>query len=596
MDTHASGDAMMDTTTFDTARFVALEEALGAERIAHAVTVDKLAQVTRERDQLRASHERLRLELEMLKRRIFVATAERVDTSQLQMEFAEKLRQLDQLAGTLAETDDAKAADTSDTPATSQPSAPEPKSKPAPTGRRNLKMLPLEEERIEIPDPLYEELVAKGLAKRIDFEESCKLAYKRGGLRRLVIARVKYQVTDAQGQTTVDTAPVPPEAFPRSLAAPSLLAHVVMAKYGMGLPLFRLEDQFTRDGCPIDRGTMCRWVEDAGATCGASVVHAMRQEALSASFCIATDATGVLVQPIRTHDKVRQPCRRGHYFVLVADQDHVLFEYTAKETSDAVRAMFEGYRGYIQADAKSVYDILYRPPKDAPDDQAPCIEVACWAHLRRKFFEAAFAKSALAREGLARIARIFELDASWRNKPPAEIKKLRDAHLRPHLEAFFAWAAVEYDKVRDVRGMLRTALGYAVRNKDALMRFLDDPRLPLDNNRSERALRGTIATGRKAWLFVGSDDHGQSAASHFSLIASCRLHRLDPEAYLRDLYRVLPHWPKDRYLELAPDWMNRWPSDLKRLARRPSRKLQPRDRSRGVSRAARAPVGGRRRQ
>jgi transposase len=82
----------------------------------------------------------------------------------------------------------------------------------------------------------------------------------------------------------------------------------------------------------------------------------------------------------------------------------------------------------------------------------------------------------------------------------------------------------------------------------------DDGRLPLDNNRSERALRGTVATGRKAWLFVGSDDHGQSAAHHFALIASARLHRLDPEAYLRDLFRVLPHWPRDRYLELAPKY------------------------------------------
>jgi len=112
---------------------------------------------------------------------------------------------------------------------------------------------------------------------------------------------------------------MPPQTFPRSLAAPSLLAHIIMAKYGMGMPLFRIEDRFARDRCSIDRGTMCRWTEDAGATCGATVVHAMRNEALSASFCIATDATGVLVQPIRTHEKVRQACKRGHYFALSAN-------------------------------------------------------------------------------------------------------------------------------------------------------------------------------------------------------------------------------------------------------------------------------------
>jgi hypothetical protein len=345
-------------------------------------------------------------------------------------------------------------------------------------------------------------------------------------------------------------------AFPRSLAAPSLLAHILMAKYGMGMPLFRLEDQFTRDGCPIDRGTMCRWVEDAGATAGATVVHAMKNEALATSFCIATDATGVLVQPIRTHEKVRQACKRGHYFVLVTDSGHVLFEYTAKETSDAVQKMFAGYSGYLQADAKSVYDVLYRGPPGAEEEEkeGTCIEVACWAHARRKFFEAAFTKSAVAREGLARIGRIFELNASWRDKPPVEIKRLRDLHLRTHVDAFFAWAEVEYDKVRDERGLVRSAFGYAVRNKDALRRFLDDGRLVLDNNRSERALRGAIAIGRKAWLFVGSDDHGQSAANLFSLVASCRLHGLDPEAYLRDLFRVLAHWPRERYLELAPKY------------------------------------------
>ena len=546
----------MDNVVLDT-RVSELEAALAVERAARAAAEDKLATVIQERDQLRTSHERLRLELEMLKRRIFVAKAERIDTTQLEMEFADKLRQLDALAG-ITPNDDPD----SETEVTLPPTggSDEPKAKPAPTGRRDLKKLPLEEERIEIADPLYEQLVEKGLAKRIGFEESCRFVYKRGGLRRLVTARVKYQVQDAKGNTTVDTAPMPPVAFARSLAAPSLLAHIIMRKYGAGMPLFRLEDEFTRDGCPIDRGTMCRWTEDAGATCGATVVHAMRCEALSASFCIATDATGVLVQPIRTHQKVRQACRRGHYFVLVADAGHVLFEYTPKETSNAVRSIFHGYSGYVQADAKSVYDLLYRPPDG--DETGSCVEVACYAHLRRKFWEAALAKSSVAREALARIGRIFELDAGWRHQPPATIKRLRDVHLRPHANAFFAWAAAEYDQVQHQRGLLRSALGYAVRQKDALLRVFDDGRLVLDNNRSERALRGSIATGRKAWLFVGSDDHGQSAAHHFTLVASCRLHRLDPEAYLRDLYRVLPHWPRDRYLELAPKY---WAATRARL-------------------------------
>lgn len=286
---------------------------------------------------------------------------------------------------------------------------------------------------------------------------------------------------------------------------------------------------------------------------------------MATAFCLATDATGIAVQPIRTHEKQRQPCRRGHFFVIVADRDHVFFEYTPKETSRVVSEMFRGFSGYIQADAKSVYDVLFREPE--PDlfdegDGAVRVEIGCWSHNRRGFWEAAAAKSVVARAGLARIGRIFDLDASWRDKPPSEIGRLRQTHLRPHMEAFFAWAEQEYSRVRDQRGLLRSALGYAVRQKAALLRVLDDGRLILDNNRSERALR-RIAVGRKAWLFVGSDDHAESAGHLFSLIASARLHGLDPETYLRELFRVLAHWPRDRYLELAPLF---WAKTRDRLA------------------------------
>jgi hypothetical protein len=187
-------DAILDT------RVMELEAALAAERAARAADAERIVVLVRERDQLRASHEQLRIELEMLKRRIFVAKAERVDTTQLEMEFAQKLRQLDALAGTLPNLPTDPLVQGVTTPPADR--AGEPSGKPTPTGRRDLKKLPLEEERIEIADPLYEELIAKGLAKRIDFEESCQFVYKRGGLRRLVIARVKYQVQDARGDTT----------------------------------------------------------------------------------------------------------------------------------------------------------------------------------------------------------------------------------------------------------------------------------------------------------------------------------------------------------------------------------------------------------
>jgi hypothetical protein len=253
--------------------------------------------------------------------------------------------------------------------------------------------------------------------------------------------------------------------------------------------------------------------------------------------------------------------------VQIADRDAVFFEYTEKETSASVMELFRGFGGYVQADAKSVYDILFREPDAPPDPDDPDqrTEVGCLAHARRYFWEAAaVAKEPVARESLFRLRRIFEMDARWKNEPPSRRKALRDHFLAPELEAFFEFVRAEFVKVERQRGLLRSALGYAKNHEQALKRFLEDGRLKPDNNASERALR-KVAVGRKNWLFVGSDEHAVSTANLLSMVATAKLHDLDPEQYLRDLFRVLPHWPKDRYLELAP---KAWPATRERLALR----------------------------
>lgn len=543
------------------------QAALEVERAARAVLEAERAaleaertEAIAERDRLREAYRNLQLEVELMQRRIVVAKAERIDTAQLELEFADKLAALAALAGQLGpSTTSTPAAQ----PAEGADDAQRTKRR-RPSGRRDLRTLAIPEERIEITDPALE-----GKAARIGTEDSYKVMWRRGGAVRVVFARVKYRVapdpptTDVAPTTaTIITAELPPQMIARSLATPSLLAHVISDKLCDGLPLHRQEDRFARLGVTLDRGTMSRWQQDVGLTVGATVVEAMRADALAHAFCLATDATGVLVQPTRNDTGARQPCRRGHFFVQIADADHVFFEYTPKETSAVVGELFRGFSGYVQADAKSVYDLLFRPPEQRrpPDDggdvdDAIRHEVGCWSHARRKFWEAAITKDVVAREGLARIARIFALERSWRRKSAAEIKALRELYLRPHTDAFFAWVEAEYDKVRNHRGLLRTALGYAHRQRGPLTRFYDDGRLRLDNNRSERELR-RIAVGRKAWLFLGSDDHGQAAGNLLTLIASARLHRLDPEVYLRDLFRVLPHWPRARFLELCPrDWL-----------------------------------------
>lgn len=527
-----------------------LQMLLAAERT-------RIAELEKERDNLRASHERLRQELELWKRRLFIAKAERADNEkQLKLEFAEKLRQLDALAGTLG------IAQADDTTVDERPARDgKPRGKRARnrgTGRRDLRSLPLEEDRIEIADPHLDKLVSEGKCVRHGFEERVTIAYKRASKWRVIIARVRYKTVDAEGNADVITTSAPAEMLPGAIAAPSLAAHVIMENIGKGLPLFRIEDGFGRDGVAVDRATLGRWKKQVGDRLAETVVKAMHKHALATAFCISTDATGVSVQPIYSHEKGRGPCQKSHFLVMIADRDHILYEYLEKENGAAIYQRFRGFSGHVQADAKSVFNLLFADEEElalkAPGlehDGCTRIEVGCWYHCRRRFWEAAVAKSDVGREGLVRLGRIFELDEAWKDKPPSEIKRLRQQHLRVHVDSFLSWVDEQRELFAGQRGYTRTALEYANNQREALTRFFDDGRLVLTNNGAERGVKA-IALGRKAWLFCGSDDHARSTAALYSLVASARLHRLDAEEYLRCLIRLVPIWPSDRMIELTP--------------------------------------------
>lgn len=563
----ASTEARVDDSPHTVEELRALLIAERASIFAERASFEeRVAGLEKERDTLRAAYERLRQELELWKRRLFVAKAERIDTKQLELEFADKLRRLDALADTLGiargdvdrEVDDGRDTDQAETAKASDGKQRGERKHNRGTGRRRLQDLPLEEERIEIADPHLEGLVAEGKVVRHGFEESYKLMHKRGGRRRVVIARVRYKAVDADGNADVITTAAPAEMLPGTMAAPSLASHVIMENIGKGMPLFRIEDTFEREDVAIDRGTLSRWKKLVGDGFAETVVKAMHAHALATAFCISTDATGVCIQPICNEQKGRQPCKKGHFLVQIADRDHIFFDYLERETSANVSKVFSGFEGYVQADAKNVFDVLFcddevvrRNHPDIEPDGCTRVEVGCWYHARRGFWEATVAKSAVAREGLARIGRIFELDASWRKQPPAEIKRLRELHLRPHVESFFAWVDEQRPLFAEQRGYVRSALEYAHNQRHALVRFFDDGRLALDNSRSERAIKA-VALGRKAWLFCGSDDHAKSTAALFSVIASARLHGIEPEEYLRCLIRLVPLWPEHRMLELAP--------------------------------------------
>ena len=503
----------------------------------------RLEKVTAERDKLRRAYEQLKGHLELIRRRIFVAQAERIDTQQLELEFAETQAKLVAMAKVL----DGEGTDAPDTSSGDEPKVPR---RQQSRGRRNFSEIFMPEERVEITDPALE-----GIAERIGFEESYKLGHRRGGPIRIVMARVTYKIEREGEAPKFVTAPPPKEIYERGMLAPSFIAHILTKKFRFGMPFTRLAEELASEGIVCDDSTMCRYAEHVGATLGC-IVDACAKEAKETAFCLSTDATGVSIQPAPIPGGKRQACAKGHFFVVLADRDHVFFEYQPKHTSEAVCAMFKGFKGYVQADAHCVYDALFRG--EAVDEgEKPPDEVACWSHARRKWWEAAVStKEPEAREALLRVRALFKLEEDWADLAPKQRHERRQRVSRPMLDDFFAWAEGVFERVRGVRGPLATAFGYAIRQRDALRRFLDDGRLRLENNASERALR-SIATGRKAWLFCGSDDHASAAANLFSLIASCKLHGLDAESYLAEIIRIVPYWPRERFLELAPKYWAR---------------------------------------
>ncbi len=417
----------------------------------------------------------------LLKRRLYGNRTERSHTSELQLALG------DLLAG---EAELQKALD--DAVGKVQGAVePEPKPaagpRPAPKGRRDLSLSKLPRVVIEI---LHEELEESG-CRRIGFEDSSQLMFRRGGFAVLVKRVAKYEVV-RDGEATVETVPSPETLFPRALLHSSAIAHVIASKFALGVPHYRLEQDLADQGARLDRGTMSRYVEHAGNVIGATIVHAMWQDALIHAQVISTDATGALIQPAKAKDGRPQACKKGHFFTAVVDCDAILFAYTEAHTSAFVQSLFGTFRGFLQSDASNVYDILeHGPPKDSEDGVRL---VGCFAHLRRYFFEAAICRYPVGLQGLMRIRAIYAADRVVQRAPAAERKALRDQHVRPLIDDFFAWVHATRPNTAG-RNLATKALGYAINQEAELRRILDDGELPLDNTRAERALR-KIVVGR----------------------------------------------------------------------------------------------------
>jgi transposase len=260
----------------------------------------------------------------------------------------------------------------------------------------------------------------------------------------------------------------------------------------------------------------------------------MWKDAFKAPY-LCTDATGVLVQ-------AKEKCKTAHFFVVASPERHVLFGYSPKHNAAAVDALLKGYQGTLVADAHAVYDHLYQ--------DGTIVEAGCWAHVRRYFFKSLDSDPDRARHALEQIGKLFALERALDKSPPELKHSVRQRDAKPILDAFESWCDVESARALDQTPIAR-ALNYARNQRVALRRFLDDGRLPIHNNWSERELRRE-AVGRKNWLFIGSDEGGDANAAFVSLIASCQLHGIEPTEYLRDLLCLLPSWKAADVLELSP--------------------------------------------
>jgi hypothetical protein len=328
----------------------------------------------------------------------------------------------------------------------------------------------------------------------------------------------------------------------------------VTSKYADHLPLNRLSKIYAREGVDLAVSTLADWVA-AVDTSLAPLAERIRELVLCSHLTQADD-TGLKV----LDDKAPGGSKRGHLWCYLGDAKWAAFVYTPDWRKEGPQSFLAERKGWLQADAYKGYDGLFTR------DGATAIEVGCWAHARRPFFELFQAGDVRAAVLLEKVQRLYavEAEADSEGDDDDARQRRREQYSKPVLEEIGRWCATTYNR-EPPKSALAKAIGYIVNQWQALSRFLEDGRLPLDNTRCERALRG-IAIGRKNYLFAGSDVGAERAATIYTLIGTCALSGVDPLAYFTDVLRKLEtgRFPASRIDELLPpNWIESAPASAR---------------------------------
>jgi transposase len=339
----------------------------------------------------------------------------------------------------------------------------------------------------------------------------------------------------------VASPPVPPKPIPGGIAGAGLVAFVVVSKCADHLPLYRLEDILTRHGVYLSRSTLCDWFRNA-ATVLEPLAELQRMLVLR-SPVIWTDDT-----PVTVLGGEKPGSSKGRFWVYIGDElyPYSVYDFTMSRSRDGPAAFLADYHGFLQADAYGGYDGIYL------GSNGSIVEVACWAHARRKFYDARPNAPRQANQVLEWIRQLYDVEDRARDFTPEERQALRQRESVPILDRLETYLDELSPRILP-KSALGKALTYARNQRAALRRYVSDGRLTIDNNVSERTLR-LQAIGRKNWEFLGSEAAGPRAAVLFTILAGAKRHRLEPWAYVRDVLLRLSAGETDLESMLPDRW------------------------------------------